>query len=78
MSTVAILVLFLVGVLSLLGIVYPFRPFRTRKRALWSFLACFVGFIVAAISAPPPAGTRPNVTAGVEPQGSSSPDGGCC
>ena len=34
---------------SLLGILYPFRPFSTRRRALFSFLGSFAFFIGAGI-----------------------------
>jgi len=49
----------LIGAISLLGILYPFRPFGTRKRAALSLVGCLVLLIGSTIAAstlqPPPA-----------------------
>lgn len=50
-------VIVVASMICLLGVIYPFRPFRTRRRALNGFGLCVLGLIAfAVLLAPPPAG----------------------
>lgn len=57
---------FFVGVASLLGIVYPFRPFRTRKRAAVSLFVSLIAFVLSPVlfSESFPSPERPALGAG--------------
>lgn len=51
MSIALPLAIVLFGLWSLISIAYPFKPFRSRKEALFGLLASFVGLIAAVIVA---------------------------